>query len=221
MLLLWFVIGHSHRKNPYYLTEKDIKTAGGRIAPDEVFKPIPNETGFYISNYARIISKNCGDPRFMQPWFQRGYYVIKLYSNKHGKEEYHAYMIHRLVAMNFIEIPKWIREGDEIEVHHIIKVISDSLFNDHSYKNLMWVPRSLHAAFDALKGMWVRVNGKWVAKDYVTAAEHYGISPYDLVEAVGNKQKKPCTRREGKYEIYEQIINVNGKPVELNLKIYR
>lgn len=158
----------------------------------------------------------------MKPYFQRGYALIKLHHYRNGKEIGRTYTVHRLVAMAFVPVPEWIRPGDMLDAHHEKKVIAGRIDNDHTAGNLSWVPRCLHRAFDELKGLWVRINGKWVKKDYITASEWYGASPYDLVAAVGNKQKSPCTYKDGIYEYYDvTIADASGKPVALDLKILR
>lgn len=207
----------------YWLNKKDIELVGGLLYPDEEFRPIKGESSIWISNYARVLSKRKGKPRILKTVFQKGYHRLTLPQTIRGKREKHMYYIHVLVAQTFCEIPDWINPGDKLEVHHINSVDREKDIEDINYaSNLMYVPRSLHKAIDSIQEIAVNQNGKWVKRDFVTAAEHYGISPYEFLGAFANEKYKTPDSIRGKYQYYSPTIKIDDeRNVEIDVRIIR
>lgn len=96
----------------------------------EVWKDIPNYEGFYqISNYGTVKNKKNGAIR-KGCINTSGYTYVGL--NKNGKQK--NYLLHRLVAMCFVE-----NTYDLPEINHI-----DGDKNNNNAKNLEWTTRSLN-----------------------------------------------------------------------------
>lgn len=207
----------------YWLNKKDIELVGGLLYPDEEFRPVKGESSIWISNYARVLSKRKGKPRILKTVFQKGYHRLTLPQTIRGKREKHMYYIHVLVAQTFCEIPDWINPGDKLEVHHINSVDREKDIEDINYaSNLMYVPRRLHKAIDSIQEIAVNQNGKWVKMDFVTAAEYYGISPYNFLESFSNEKYKIPDRIRGKYQYYSTNIKMdNGRTVGIDIRIVR
>lgn len=207
----------------YWLNKKDIELVGGLLYPDEEFRPVKGESSIWISNYARVLSKRKGKPRILKTVFQKGYHRLTLPQTIRGKREKHMYYIHVLVAQTFCEIPDWINPGDKLEVHHINSVDREKDIEDINYaSNLMYVPRRLHKAIDSIQEIAVNQNGKWVKMDFVTAAEYYGISPYNFLESFSNEKYKIPDRIRGKYQYYSTNIKIdNGRTVGIDIRIVR
>lgn len=207
----------------YWLNKKDIELVGGLLYPDEEFRPVKGESSIWISNYARVLSKRKGKPRILKTVFQKGYHRLTLPQTIRGKREKHMYYIHVLVAQTFCEIPDWINPGDKLEVHHINSVDREKDIEDINYaSNLMYVPRSLHKAIDSIQEIAVNQNGKWVKRDFVTAAEHYGISPYEFLGAFANEKYKTPDSIRGKYQYYSPTIKIDDeRNVEIDVRIIR
>lgn len=207
----------------YWLNKKDIELVGGLLYPDEEFRPVKGESSIWISNYARVLSKRKGKPRILKTVFQKGYHRLTLPQTIRGKREKHMYYIHVLVAQTFCEIPDWINPGDKLEVHHINSVDREKDIEDINYaSNLMYVPRSLHKAIDSIREIAVNQNGKWVKRDFVTAAEHYGISPYEFLGAFANEKYKTPDSIRGKYQYYSPTIKIDDeRNVEIDVRIIR
>lgn len=207
----------------YWLNKKDIELVGGLLYPDEEFRPVKGESSIWISNYARVLSKRKGKPRILKTVFQKGYHRLTLPQTIRGKREKHMYYIHVLVAQTFCEIPDWINPGDKLEVHHINSVDREKDIEDINYaSNLMYVPRSLHKAIDSIQEIAVNQNGKWVKRDFVTAAEHYGISPYEFLGAFANEKYKTPDSIRDKYQYYSPTIKIDDeRNVEIDVRIIR
>lgn len=207
----------------YWLNKKDIELVGGLLYPDEEFRPVKGESSIWISNYARVLSKRKGKPRILKTVFQKGYHRLTLPQTIRGKREKHMYYIHVLVAQTFCEIPDWINPGDKLEVHHINSVDREKDIEEINYaSNLMYVPRSLHKAIDSIQEIAVNQNGKWVKRDFVTAAEHYGISPYEFLGAFANEKYKTPDSIRGKYQYYSPTIKIDDeRNVEIGVRIIR
>lgn len=196
----------------YYLNKSDIDKVGGLLYEDEEFRKFPGESALWISQYGRIISKRKRHPRLLSTVFQKGYYRITLPFGKYGVTGKHMYYVHSVVAEVFCNLPEWIHEKDKIEVHHIEPV--DRVEGDrklHYASNLMYVPRKLHKAFDTILKIDIKLNSKWVTKDLVTAAEALDMSPYEIIEEIGNEKKKPPIKTKGIYSYYM----VNGAEVRI------
>lgn len=87
-------------------------------------------------------------------------------------------------------------------------------------ENLMYVPRKLHKALDSIAEINVKKGQKWVVMDYDKAAEFYGISPYDFINAIGNEKYQKPTAKRGKYQYYNKEVG-EETPVEINVRIVR
>lgn len=205
-----------------YLSKADIEAVGGKVATDEEFRHVKGETGIWVSNYARIISKRRGTPRILKTVFQRGYHRLTLPQHMRGKKVKHMYYVHVLVAQAFCSIPDWITPGDRIEVHHVDSV---DRVNDvdgiNNASNLLYVPRKLHKAIDSIREISVKKNAMWVKMDFVSAAEYYNISPYDFLESFANEKYKIPDKVYGKYQYYSPIIVSDKKKVSINIRIVR
>lgn len=206
-----------------YLTRADIEAIGGKIATDEEFSHVKGETAIWVSNYARIISKRRGKARILKTVFQKGYHRLTLPQYMRGKKVKHMYYVHVLVAKAFCPIPEWIKPGDRLEAHHIHSVdrVHDISWINYA-SNIMYVPRKLHKAIDSLVEIAVRKNNMWVKMDFVSAAEYYGVSPYEFLESFANEKHKIPDKIWRKYQYYSPVIrSENGENIMLNIRIVR
>ena len=74
------------RKNYKVFTRKDVKAIGGLISPDERFKVVKEQPGWFISNYARLASKRKnGTAVLLHPLFRNGYQGLVTYNRVNGK----------------------------------------------------------------------------------------------------------------------------------------
>ena len=212
------------------LLKKDIIAIGGIIASDEEFRPIKGESAVWISNYGRVISKRKGNPRLLHPVLNKSknpeanqYWRLHLPQSIRGKKVKHCYYIHRLVAETFLEVPEWIKKDEIVDVHHINKIKGrehDPMIN--SYKNLMYVPRRLHASIDALYEIAVKKNNCWKKMNFLDAAAYYNLSPYDFIDAVGNEKSKKPDKVRGKYQYYsKKVLTTDGLEVSIDVRIIR
>ena len=108
-------------------------------------------------------------------------------------------------------------------MHHIKSVDREKDIEGINYaSNLVYVPRKLHKAIDSIQEIAVKQNSKWIKMDFVRAAEHYGISPYEFLEAFANEKYKLPDRIRGKYQYYSPTIKMdNGRNVRIDIKIVR
>lgn len=227
-------LAFSNAKNPKLrvlsLLKKDIQLIGGLIAPDEEFRSIKGESAVWISNYGRVISKRKGKPRLLQPILNKSknpdanqYWRLYLPQTIRGKHVKRCYYIHRLVAETFLDIPDWIKENDLLDIHHIRKIRGneyDPMIN--SYKNLMFIPRKIHAAVDSISEIAVRVNSVWKKMDFIQASNYYGLTPYNFMEAIGNEKYKVPDRIRGKYQYYRSVVTTDdGNVVSIDVRIVR
>jgi len=227
-------LSFSKSKNPKIrvnaISSKDITAIGGIIAPDEEFRPIKGESAVWISNYGRVLSKRKSKPRLLQPILNRSknpdanqYWRLHLPQTVRGKRVKHCYYIHRLVAETFLDVPEWIKENELLDVHHIRKIKgneNDPMIN--SYKNLMFVPRKIHAAVDSISEIAVKINGLWKKMDFIQASEYYGLTPYSFMEAIGNEKYKVPDRTRGKYQYYHSVVETDdGNSVLIDVRIIR
>ena len=211
------------KKRCNYLTKADIEAIGGKIATDEEFRHVKGETAIWVSNYARIISKRRGTARILKKVFQKGYHRLSLFQYMRGHKVRHSYYVHVLVAKAFCPIPEWIKPGDRLEAHHIHSVdrVHDISWINYA-SNIMYVPRKLHKAIDSLVEIAVRKNNMWVKMDFVSAAEYYGISPYEFLESFANEKHKIPDKIWRKYQYYSPVIRFeNGENIMLNIRIVR
>lgn len=207
----------------YWLNKRDIEEIGGLLFPDEEFRPVKGESAIWISNYARVLSKRKGKPRILKTVFQKGYQRLTLPQTIRGKRVKHRYYVHVLVAEAFCDIPKWVKPGERLEVHHIWAVnrLRDIAGINYA-SNLMYVPRKLHKAIDSIQEIAVKKNGNWIKMDFVSAAEYYGISPYNFLESFSNEKYKIPDRIRGKYQYYSTNIKMNnGRTVGIDIRIVR
>lgn len=85
-----------------------------------------------------------------------------------------------------------------------------------------YVPRKLHKAIDSIQEIAVKRNGNWIKMDFVSAAEYYGISPYEFLEAFANEKYKIPNKIWGKYQYYSKSVNSeNGQEVVIDIRIIR
>lgn len=207
----------------YWLNKRDIEEIGGLLFPDEEFRPVKGESAIWISNYARVLSKRKGKPQILKTVFQKGYQRLTLPQTIRGKRVKHRYYVHVLVAEAFCDIPKWVKPGERLEVHHIWAVnrLRDIAGINYA-SNLMYVPRKLHKAIDSIQEIAVKKNGNWIKMDFVSAAEYYGISPYNFLESFSNEKYKIPDRIRGKYQYYSTNIKMNnGRTVGIDIRIVR
>lgn len=95
---------------------------------NEIWKDIKGYPQYQISNMGRIWS--CRQNRYMKPYKNnKGYQMIKLIA-VNGKRK--AELVHRLVALNFIDNPE-----HKPEVNHI-----NHIRDDNRLENLEWVTHS-------------------------------------------------------------------------------
>ncbi len=185
----------------YYevLSEKDIKTIGGRISADEEFKAVPAVKGWFVSSEGRLISKRKGgNVKIVKTYFTTGYeHVTTRINDRVGKK----FAVHQLVAQAFVKVPAWIKANDIIEVHHIIRVNrKERIAGIHAARNLTYLPKSIHRTVDVIADIAVNEGGLYRQYDFVTAAEHMGISHILLLMLYDKSQ--PARKRIG------HIINV-------------
>ena len=207
----------------YWLNKRDIKEIGGLLYPDEEFRPVKGGSAIWISNYARVLSKRKGKPRILKTVFQKGYQRLTLPQTIRGKRVKHMYYVHVLVAETFCDIPKWIKPGERLEVHHIFSVnrLYDIVGINYA-RNLMYVPRKLHKAIDSIQEIAVKQKENWVKMDFVTAAEYYGISPYEFLESFANEKYKIPDKIRGKYQYYSKAIeSESSKNAIIDIRIIR
>lgn len=207
----------------YWLNKRDIEEIGGLLFPDEEFRPVKGESAIWISNYARVLSKRKGKPRILKTVFQKGYQRLTLPQTIRGKRVKHRYYVHVLVAEAFCNIPKWVKLGERLEVHHILAVnrLCDIAGINYA-SNLMYVPRKLHKAIDSIEEIAVKKNENWIKMDFVMAAKYYGISPYEFLEAFANEKYKIPNKIWGKYQYYSKFVDSeNGQDVVIDIRIIR
>lgn len=206
-----------------YLTKADIKAIGGKITSDEVFKRVKGETGIWVSNYARLISKRRRKPRLLKTVFNNGYRQVSLPHKKYGKMIIKTYYLHILVAKAFCSKPSWAKSNNKLEVHHIKPV---DRVNDipgiNNASNLMYVPRTLHKAIDAISEIAVNQDGMWVKMNFTKAAEYYGVTPYDFLNSFANESNTKPNKVEDKYQYYSTTIDCgDNKIVNIDIRIIR
>lgn len=108
-------------------------------------------------------------------------------------------------------------------MHHINSVDRENDIEEINYaSNLMYVPRKLHKAIDSIQEIAVKQNGRWIKMDFARAAEHYGISPYEFLEAFANEKYKTPDSIRGKYQYYSPTIKIDDeRNVEIDVRIIR
>lgn len=133
----------------------------------EEWKDIESYEGFYkISSRGNVFSVRRN--KILKPYVVHGYYAIEL--NKNGIT--HKYLVHRLVAMAFLE-----NKLQKTEVNHI-----DGNKSNNNLNNLEWCTsqeNSLHAINNGLQKLDGENNGnnKLKNKDVVFIRQNY--KPYD------------------------------------------
>ena len=202
-----------------YLTRKDIKSIGGLIADDEIFMPCKGIRSIFVSNYARVISKRCKKARLLKAYFSQGYHYLTLES-LNGKCGRKCYSIHRLVAIAFCPVAEWIKDGEKLDVHHIIAVdpnVDDPTLDYAS--NLIWLPKGIHKYVDKIEKMQVRQNNRWKSMQLLDVAEYYGISPYDLCKFI--HKRKWHNHKQVMTQIYKGCVQLSDRIIEMEIKVKR
>lgn len=211
------------RKNYLYrLTKKDIREIGGLVAADEEFRKVKGESGIFISNYARIISKRRKNPRLLFPQFHKGYYKLTFPQYRRGKKIKTMHYVHVLVARAFLVPGAWIKKGDTLEVHLIEpKSANNRSMSLHYADNLMFVPHCIHRAIDSITEIAIRNGDEWKVVDFVTAAGTFNISPYELMDAIGYEKHNQPTRKDEVYQYYHKTVESAGIDKEIYCRIRR
>lgn len=206
-----------------YLSRADIEAVGGKVAADEEFRHVKGETGIWISNYARVLSKRRGKPRILKTVFQCGYHRLTLPQYMHGKKIKTMYYVHVLVAQAFCDIPSWINPGERVEIHHKNSVNRmRDIAGINNATNLMYVPRRLHKAIDSIAEISVNYKNSWRKMNFIQAAEYYGISPYEFFGSFANEKEKRPDRTYGKYQYYSPTIKTEDeREVKIEVRIVR
>lgn len=202
----------------YYeeLSEKDIKIIGGRISADEEFKAVPAVKGWFISSEGRLISKRKGgNVKLVKTYFTGGYeHVTTRVNDRTGR----FFTIHQLVAQAFLTVPEWIKPGDIIEIHHLIRVNRmKRIAGSHAARNLSYMPKTIHKTVDVIADIAVNEGGLYRQYDFVTAAERMGISPYTLADVV----RQEPTSKEENWACYQCAVNVDGVAVDVDFRMIR
>lgn len=202
----------------YYevLSEKDIRAIGGRISADEEFKAVPEVKGWFISSKGRLISKRKGGKvKPVKTYFSTGYeHVTTRIDDRVGK----IFTIHQLVARAFLTVPEWIKPGDIIEIHHIISVNRKKRIPGiHATRNLTYLPKTIHRTVNAIGKIEIMESGIYRQYDFVTAAEHMGISPYTLADVV----RQEPTSKEENWAYYQCAVNADGVAVDVDFRMIR
>lgn len=207
------------QKNYKVFTRKDIKAIGGLISPDERFKVVKEQPGWFISNYARLASKRKnGTAVLLHPLFRNGYQGLVTYNRVNGKRVATEFKVHVLVASAFVNVPGWIRDNEIIEVHHRRKVNhAHAEYGTDFAENLTYLPKSIHKTVDAVREIGVCKGGVYQNMDFVSAAFYMGIDPYALADVI--RQEPDSEDEDGKY--YDCLVNYGGKPVDLEFRIFR
>ena len=173
-----------------YLTDDDIK----RLETEpEIWKDIPGYEGYYqASNYGRIRTfKINGKPQIMRAALLNGYYRLALKKNDQSR----SYMVHRLVAMTFLELPQELLDQgytiDTLEVNH-----KDECKTNNKIENLEWCTREYNINYGTCQQRKAESNGIKrtlfdlqgnVIKTYKSAtelAEKFGLQKTRISEAV-------------------------------------
>lgn len=199
-----------------FLSEKDIRAIGGRISADEEFKAVPAVKGWFISSEGRLISKRKGgNVKLVKTYFTGGYeHVTTRVNDRTGK----FFTIHQLVAQAFLTVPEWIKPGDIIEIHHLIRVNRKKrIIGSHAARNLSYMPKTIHKTVDVISTIEVMESGIYRQYDFVTAAEHMGISPYNLAEIV----RQEPTSKEENWAYYQCAVNADGVAVDVDFRMIR
>ena len=107
----------------------------------EVWKPISEADGYFISNYGRVCSKKKDEPLILKTKIiPNGYEQVNLWNNSGRLYRY----VHRLVAQAFLDNPENLPQ-----VNHI-----DGKKNNNHVNNLEWISLSenqIHAFRTGLK----------------------------------------------------------------------
>lgn len=195
-------------KKYYYLNENDIENIGGLIAPDEKFELVEEMPGWFISNYARLIStRKNGTAQLLQTVFKQGYESIATNIDVNGKNKSKCYALHKLVADAFVPVPEWVHENDITEVHHIKKVNREKRdLKTHYASNLTRLPVQVHKMVDKIAEIAVYKNGKYKTMDFVSAAFNMQISPYTLNQLIREQPSK----KDGVYRVFDCSVNEKG-----------
>lgn len=202
----------------YYeiLSEKDIKAIGGRISADEEFKAVPAVKGWFISSEGRLISKRKGgNVKLVKTYFTGGYeHVTTRVNDRTGR----FFTIHQLVAQAFLTVPEWIKPGDIIEIHHLIRVNRKKrIAGSHAARNLSYMPKTIHKTVDVIADIAVNEGGLYRQYDFVTAAERMGISTYTLADVV---RQEPTSKKEN-WAYYQCAVNADGVAVDVDFRLIR
>lgn len=206
-----------------YLSRADVEAVGGKVSADEEFRHVKGETGIWISNYARVLSKRRGKPRILKTVFQRGYHRLTLPQYMHGKKIKTMYYVHVLVAQAFCDIPSWIYPGERVEIHHKNSVNREcDIAGINNATNLMYVPRRLHKAIDSIAEISVNHKNSWRKMNFIQAAAYYGISPYEFLGSFANEREKRPDKTYGKYQYYSPTIKTEDeREVKIEVRIVR
>ncbi|MEG2687006.1 MAG: hypothetical protein RR954_07805 [Christensenellaceae bacterium] len=129
-----FRMFQEHIAKPTVLDFSTTNIKGGLLGRNEKFVGVIGFSGYFISNYGRMISHKGSLYSILKPQLNgSGYNQYTLYG-KGGKGEQFA--AHRLVAQHFC---KGFNADFNNEVHH-----KDHEKLNNYYKNLMWVDSVLH-----------------------------------------------------------------------------
>lgn len=196
--------------NPQYqLTESDLKEAGIKPYPLEEFRPVSYVPGWFVSNFARIISKRSNQVKELHTVWKKGRETIATYQCENGEKKSVAYDLRKLVADAFVPIPDWVKPGDTVQIHHIREVNKEERdITTHYASNLMRLPVSVHNTIHSIALIEVYAAKKFQPMDFISAAEKLDITPYELDDIIRTQPQI----KDGVYTVYNYPI-LHGKKV--------
>jgi len=154
------------------------------ILENEIWKPVnvENFNHYYISNKGRVKSniRKGGGQILKNNLTKLGYYRVAL-RNKERKHTKH-FLIHRLIALSFIDNP-----NNYPIIDHINRIRTDNRI-----ENLRWCDYSLNATNRTIKGCIYQANDKRKMKDGTIKIYRYYRA------TIRNKTKRFKTEEEAK-----------------------
>ncbi len=166
------------------------------ILKDEIWKPvnIENFNHYHISNKGRVKSniRKGGGGFLKHSLTKNGYYSVRL-RNKEIDNKPHGFLVHRLIALSFIDNP-----NNYPIIDHINRIRTDNRI-----ENLRWCDYSLNAQNRNIKGCIYKANDKRKLKDGTIKIYYY----YRV--SIGNKTKRFKTEEEAKNYLSKEISILN------------
>lgn len=139
-----------------FLDDKSVRAVINRSYPDEIFVQIPDHSGYFTSQYRRIISTHCHKIKLLKPGLggkNRDYLCYNL-SDKSKKNGTYTISAHLAVSKVFCS-DFWTDDSNGVmEVHHI-----DGAHQNNFYRNLLPLPIKLHNKIHTISSMYLYRNG--------------------------------------------------------------